>query len=181
MRSSGLSLPMRHRFPYALIVAAVMALDQLAKALVDRLMELHESRPIVEGLLSLTYVRNRGAAFGILSEADLPYQSALFSVVSLLALGAIGLYSMRLPSTDRLSQIALSLVMGGALGNLIDRSLHGYVIDFVDVYWKAHHWPAFNVADSCISVGVCLLLLDILRSPAETSKRDAVPAAGQTE
>jgi len=171
---------MRHRFPYALIVASVVTLDQIAKALVDRLMELHESRPIVDGLLSLTYVRNRGAAFGILSEADLPYQSALFSVVSLLALGAIALYALRLPSTDRLAQTALALVMGGALGNLIDRSLHGYVIDFMDFYWKSHHWPAFNVADSCISIGVCLLLLDILKSPAD-AKRDAVPAGGQTE
>jgi signal peptidase II len=171
---------MRHRFPYALIVASVVTLDQIAKALVDRLMELHESRPIVDGLLSLTYVRNRGAAFGILSEADLPYQSALFSVVSLLALGAIALYALRLPSTDRLAQTALALVMGGALGNLIDRSLHGYVIDFMDFYWKGHHWPAFNVADSCISIGVCLLLLDILKSPAD-AKRDAVPAGGQTE
>jgi signal peptidase II len=172
---------MRHRFPYALIVAGVVALDQIAKALVDRLMELHDSRPIVEGLLSLTYVRNRGAAFGILSEADLPYQSALFSVVSLLALGAIALYALRLPSTDRLAQTALALVMGGALGNLIDRSLHGYVIDFMDFYWKSHHWPAFNVADSCISIGVCLLLLDILKSPADSAKRDALPAGGQTE
>lgn len=172
---------MRNRFPYALIVAGVVALDQLTKALVDRLMELHESRPIIEGLLNLTYVRNRGAAFGILSEADLPYQSTLFSVVSLLALAAIGLYALRLPSTDKLSQTALALVMGGALGNLIDRSLHGYVIDFMDFYWKNHHWPAFNVADSCISVGVCLLLLDILRTPAETRKRDALPAGGQTE
>lgn len=172
---------MRQRFPYALVIAAVVVCDQLTKALVDRLMELHESRPVVLGLLSLTYVRNRGAAFGILSDADLPYQSALFSVISLLALAAIAFYAVRLPAADRLSQTALALVMGGALGNLIDRSLHGYVIDFVDFYWKNHHWPAFNVADSCISVGVCLLLLDILRSPAETPKRDALPAAGQSE
>ena len=81
------------------------------------------------------------------------------------------LWSGKLPISDRLSQTALALVMGGALGNLIDRAMHGYVIDFVDVYWKSHHWPAFNVADSCITVGVTLLLLDILKSPAEAPKR----------
>ena len=169
---------MKHRFPYALIVACVVVLDQMTKLLIAKVMDLHESRTLLEGLLSLTYVRNKGAAFGILSEADLPYQSALFSVVSLLALAAIALYALRLPSTDRLAQTALALVMGGALGNLIDRSIHGYVIDFMDFYWKAHHWPAFNVADSCISVGVCLLLLDILKSPAETAKQEAALTAG---
>lgn len=174
-------MSVKQRFPYALIVAGVVVLDQIAKQLVDQLMELHESRTLIEGLLSLTYVRNRGAAFGIMSDADLPYQSALFAVVSLLALVAIGAYALRLPSHDRLPQVALALVMGGALGNLIDRALHGYVIDFVDVYWKSHHWPAFNVADSCISVGVCLLLFDILRNPAESSKRDALEATGRSD
>lgn len=172
---------MKRRSGYALIVAGVVVADQITKTLVDRLMELHESRSLIEGLLSLTYVRNRGAAFGIMSDAELPYQSALFAAVSILALAAIAAYALRLPSHDRLPQLALSLVMGGALGNLIDRARHGYVIDFVDVYWKSHHWPAFNVADSCISIGVCLLLLDILRSPAESPKRDALEGAGRTE
>jgi signal peptidase II len=175
---------MKQRFPYALIVAAVVALDQITKSLVAQLMVLHESRVVVDGLLSLTYVRNRGAAFGIFSDADLPYQSALFSAVSLLALAAIAVYALRLPSAERLSQIALSLVMGGALGNLVDRALHGYVIDFVDVYWNHHHWPAFNVADSCISIGVCLLVLDILKSPADARKPEMAEAkapAGPSE
>lgn len=172
---------MKRRFPYALIVSCVVVLDQVTKALVDSLMELHESRPLVEGLLSLTYVRNRGAAFGILSDADLPYQSALFAAVSLAALLAIAFYALRLPSQQRLPQTALALVMGGAIGNLVDRALHGYVIDFVDVYWRQHHWPAFNLADSCISVGVCLLLLDVLRSPSPAEDADAPLAAGRSE
>jgi signal peptidase II len=176
---------MRNRGRYGLIVATVVVLDQITKILVKQLMVLHESRTLVEGILSLTYVQNRGAAFGILSDADLPYQSWMFSIVSLLALIAIAIYAVRLPHSDRLAQTALSLVMGGACGNLIDRARHGYVIDFVDVYWKGHHWPAFNVADSCISVGVCLLLLDILRSPStESNKSDMVEmpsSAGRTE
>jgi signal peptidase II len=150
---------------YLWIAGAVVALDQVVKALVDRYLELYESHTIVEGLARLTYVQNRGAAFGILSDADLPYQSVLFSVVSILALGAIAVYAWKLPVTSRLPQAALALIMGGAVGNLLDRVRLGYVIDYVDVYWGRHHWPAFNVADSAISVGVALLVLDILRSP----------------
>ena len=148
----------------------------MAKALVDRYMDLHESHAIVEGLARLTYVQNRGAAFGILSDADLPYQSLLFSVVSILALGAIAVYAWKLPVTSRLPRAALALIMGGAVGNLLDRMRLGYVIDYVDVYWGRHHWPAFNVADSAISVGVALLVLDILKNPqSETADANMTP------
>ena len=156
---------------YLWIAGAIVALDQVAKALVDRYLELHESHTIVEGLARLTYVQNRGAAFGILSDADLPYQSVLFSVVSIIALGAIAVYAWKLPVASRLPRAALALIMGGAVGNLLDRMRLGYVIDYVDVYWGRHHWPAFNVADSAISVGVALLVLDILRSPQPDSAK----------
>jgi len=173
--------PVPGRSPYLWIVGVIVALDQVTKALVDDFMTLHESRTIVEGLVRLTYVQNRGAAFGILSEAGLPYQSLMFSVVSLLALLAIALYAWRMPVQSRLPQTALALVMGGAIGNLLDRARLGYVIDYVDVYWGAHHWPAFNVADSAITVGVALLVLDILRNPQmdESPKAEiaASPAA----
>ncbi len=153
------------RTVYVVIAALVVAFDQLTKMLVDRFMSLHESHLLVDGLLRLTYVQNRGAAFGILSDADLPYQSLLFAVVSLGALGAIAAYAWRLPARSRLPQTALALIMGGALGNLLDRARLGYVIDFVDAFWGVHHWPAFNVADSAISIGVVLLVIDILRQP----------------
>ncbi len=170
---------MRQRLSYGVLMAVVVALDQASKWLVDRSMALHESRQIVEGVLSLTYVRNRGAAFGVLSDADLPYQAAIFTLVSLLALGAIALYSFRLPATARLPQTALALVMGGAVGNLLNRAMLGYVIDFLDVFWGPHHWPAFNVADSCISVGVGLLILDVVLSPqdAEAPRPEMAQAA----
>lgn len=160
-----------------LLMAAIVALDQVTKALVDRWMSLHESRPVVEGLVHLTYVRNRGAAFGLLSDAELPFQSALFSVVSLAALAAIAAYFFRLPDRSRLARLALSLVMGGAVGNLIDRARLGSVIDFVDVFWGPHHWPAFNVADSAISIGVALLVIDMLRAPHEETRSLGEPAA----
>lgn len=168
---------------YMWIMAAVVALDQGTKLLVDRMMTLHESHQVIDGFLRLTYVRNRGAAFGILSDADLPFQATLFSLLSLAALAAIALYAWRLPAQSRLPKAALAFIMGGAIGNLIDRMRLGYVIDFVDAYLGPHHWPAFNVADSAISVGVALLILDMLWHPQShpdaPAKRTAsgVPAA----
>lgn len=167
----------RRRASDFILMGAVLLLDQATKLLVDRLMTLHESRVVIGGLVHLTYVRNRGAAFGLFSDAELPFQSMLFSVVSLAALAAIALYFVRLPDSSRLARIALSLVIGGALGNLVDRTRLGSVIDFVDVFWGTHHWPAFNVADSAISVGVALLVLEMLRAPhGERSPKRGLPA-----
>lgn len=166
------------RLPYLAVMLSVLVADQLTKWLVVGSLGLHEYLPIVDGLLSLSHVRNRGAAFGILSDADLPYQGVLFSALSLVALVAIAVYAWRLPSTARLPQLALSLVLGGALGNLSDRLRLGYVVDFVHVYWREHQWPDFNVADSAITVGVALLVLDILRSPhPEGSSKPSIVAA----
>jgi signal peptidase II len=168
------------RGPFLAILAAVVGLDQATKAWVSRSLDLHEFRPVVEGFLSLSHVQNRGAAFGILSDADLPYQSAVFSVVSLLALGAIAVYAIRLPVTAHLPRVALSLVLGGAIGNLIDRVRLGFVVDFIHVYWKRHQWPDFNMADSAISVGVALLLLDMFMTPQKGGARKADVAAAAT-
>jgi signal peptidase II len=175
------TLPRRH-LP---ILAAVVALDQLTKWLVVRSLDLHEYHPVVDGLLSLSHVRNRGAAFGILSDADLPYQSLLFSTLSLAALVAIAVYAYRLPAEARLPRLALTLVLGGAIGNLIDRVRLGYVVDFIHVYWRQYQWPDFNVADSAITVGVALLILDILRSPqpgrAPSGMTEMASSPGRTD
>jgi signal peptidase II len=167
-------------------MAVLVVLDQITKALVVGALELHEYRPLVPGLLSLSHVRNYGAAFGILSDADLPYQAALFSGLSFVALLAIAGYAWRLPVESRLPQAALALILGGAIGNLIDRVRLGYVVDFVHVYWKQHQWPDFNLADSAITVGVGLLILDILRSPhgearSNPEKLEAASPAGRNE
>jgi signal peptidase II len=176
---------MKKRGVYVLLVLGVIVLDQLTKWLVLRALAIHDFRPVIDGFLSLSHVRNRGAAFGILSEADLPHQGILFSAISVLALGAIALYSLRTPAENRLPQVALALVMGGAVGNLIDRIRFGYVIDFVHVYWKSYQWWDFNVADSCISIGVALLVLDLIRSPGKDGAAKGIdgPAAlaGRTE
>jgi signal peptidase II len=172
--------------PGLLLVAAVAVLDQATKALVVRSIPLHDHVPLVDGLLSLSHVRNRGAAFGILSDWDLPYQPAILGALSLAALAAIAAYFWRLPATARLPRLALALVLGGAVGNLVDRARLGYVVDFIHVYWREHQWPDFNVADSAITVGVVLLVLDILRSPgheaaAEAPVDTAGPAPGRIE
>lgn len=177
---------MTSRRPYALVSLGVFVLDQISKWLVQRSLELHEFRPLIDGLLSLSHVRNRGAAFGILSDADLPFQPLIFATVSLVALGAIGVYAWRLPVGSRLPQTALALIMGGALGNLFDRARLGYVVDFVHVYWNQYQWPDFNVADSAISVGVSLLILDILlEGRAEPASQgdmaEASSPAGRTD
>jgi signal peptidase II len=168
-------------------MAAIVLLDQGTKALVVRSLALHEYVPLVDGLLSLSHVRNRGAAFGILSDWDLPYQTVLLSALSLGALLAIAAYFVRLPANARLPRAALALVLGGAVGNLVDRVRLGYVVDFVHVYWRRYQWPDFNVADSAITVGVTLLVFDILRSPgpspadAKSSIDEATPTAGRID
>ena len=165
---------MKRHLPYILLMAAIVVLDQGTKAIVVRSLALHEYVPLVDGLLSLSHVHNRGAAFGLLSDWDVPYQSVLLSVLSLCALAAIALYFVRLPPAARLPRAARALVLGGAGGNLIDRARLGYVVDFVHAYWREHQWPDFNLADSAITVGVALLVLDILRS-SETSPAGAKP------
>jgi signal peptidase II len=173
------------RLPQFAIIAALVSIDQLTKWLIVRSIELHDYRPLVDGFLSISHVRNYGAAFGIFADADLPYQAALFAALSLAALSAIAVYAYRLPAEARLPQMALALILGGAVGNLIDRLRLGYVVDFIHVYWKQHQWPDFNVADSAITVGVSLLILAILRSPqtesANPDKLEAASPAGRTD
>ncbi len=162
---------MRRLLPLFLSMGGVVALDQATKALLVRWLEPYDSWPLVDGLLSISHVRNRGAAFGLLSELDLPYQPLVLALLSVAALAAIALYFVRLPATARLPRLALTLVLGGAIGNLLDRLRLGYVVDFIHVYWRRYQWPDFNVADSAITVGVLLLVFDIVRS----SGREAAP------
>lgn len=156
---------MRGRAPYLAIVAGVVVLDQLTKRAVERSIGLHESRPVIDGLLSLTHGRNPGIAFGVLSEGGLPFQAVALTVLGLVAVVVLSAYALRVPPTQKLRLTALSLVVGGAIGNLIDRVRYGSVVDFIHVYWGTYQWPDFNVADSAISVAVVLLLLEGLVSP----------------
>lgn len=142
----------------------VIALDQLTKAMVQARMELHQSIPVVDGFFALTYVRNTGAAFGILAGRMAELRVPFLLAVSVLALGVLLWFVRTLPAQRRALIAACGGVLGGAIGNMIDRGAYGEVIDFLDVYVGAYHWPAFNVADAAITIGVVVLCLDALRA-----------------
>lgn len=144
------------------IVLIVVVLDQVTKMLVRDALALHESIDVIPGLLSLTRVHNTGAAFGMLNGVDFAFKSVVMSMVALAALGGIGWYALSVPPGDRMARAGIAGVVGGAIGNLIDRATAGYVLDFVDAYWGGWHFWAFNVADAAITVGVGCMILDIL-------------------
>jgi signal peptidase II len=148
-------------------VAIILVLDRLTKIIVDRTMSLHQSIPIIDGFFSLTYVRNTGAAFGILSGSHEAFRLPFLILVSVLALGFVVVMLKRLRDEERGLITALSFIIGGAIGNLVDRVLYGEVIDFLDFYWSHYHWPAFNLADSCITVGVLITLYYLIRVKGE--------------
>jgi signal peptidase II len=144
----------------SIVIPLTVLLDQVTKYLVMRHMRLYDSVTVIPGFFNLTYVRNKGAAFGILAGAQGTWRTVFFVVISLAALTAL-LFLIR-KTGERLAITAYALICGGALGNLIDRLRFGEVVDFVEWYYRSFHWPAFNVADSAITVGVGLLLIDML-------------------
>ena len=151
----------------------VVLIDQITKIWVDKTMNLYESTPIVPGLLDLHYIRNTGAAFGFLSGSHAGFRIPFFILVSSFAIGIILFLFYKLEDSEVVMPLALSLVLGGAIGNLIDRIRLGEVIDFILFHYKAFRWPAFNIADIGITVGVTLLVFRILvlekRQPAKSA------------
>lgn len=149
------------------LAAFIVLLDQASKWGVDTQMQLFESIAIAPSV-NLTYVHNTGAAFSFLSQAG-GWQRWLFAGLAVVMSGFMTLWLLRLQAHQRLLACGLSLVLGGAIGNLIDRVAYGYVIDFIDVYYNNWHWPAFNIADSAICLGVALLLIDGIHPPKPTA------------
>ncbi|MEJ2471334.1 MAG: signal peptidase II [Desulfuromonadales bacterium] len=170
----------RYRF-LAITTVILLVLDQASKLYVDAHFRLHESVPVIRGLFHLTYVRNKGAAFGILSDSAI--RIPFFITVSIVAMIGILWYIRTIRDDRRLAVLSLSLVFAGACGNLIDRIRLGEVIDFLDLFWNNYHWPAFNVADSAITIGVALLVIEMWREdrrhagrqPAATPKKENEP------
>jgi signal peptidase II len=154
---------LKSRFKLFLTLGAgVLLLDQASKLAVSATLKMHEIRPVIHGLLNLTLVHNTGAAFGLLAGHTSILRTTFFLGVSVLAMGVILWMVFRLPQDQKLELFALSLIFGGALGNVIDRARLGEVIDFIDVYYRTYHWPAFNVADSAITIGVILLVFRLV-------------------
>ena len=146
--------------------AFIIALDQWTKSLITDRFRLGESISVFTGVFNITYVRNPGAAFGLLAQANSSFRVPFFLVIPIIALSVITVVFRKLPDRSIATASALSLVVGGAVGNLIDRLRYSYVVDFLDFHWNYQaHFPAFNVADSAICVGVGILVLDILKQP----------------
>ena len=156
----------KNKLVFALLVFIVL-LDQLSKLIVDRTMPLNHSIPVIENLFSLTYIRNTGAAFGILAGSVAGFRLPFLLLFSLLAIAFIGMMLRRLPESEKGLITALTFILGGAIGNLVDRVVYGEVIDFLDFYWSRFHWPAFNFADSFITVGVMITFYYLVRSKGE--------------
>lgn len=148
---------------YLLVSVGVIVLDQWTKWLVELHLPHHMAETVIPGFLNLTHVRNTGVAFGLLASDGGGGGSGLLTILGLGALAAVTLYFWFAPSRDRWLLVALALVVGGAVGNLIDRVTSGAVTDFIDVFVGAHHWPSFNVADSAISIGIVLMAIDSFR------------------
>ena len=153
----------------AIVALSIVLLDQVTKLWVAASMRLHQSTPVVDGFFNLTYVRNTGAAFSMFADHAAGFRVPFFVVASLVAVVVILSFVRHVPASQKLALAGCAFVLGGAVGNLIDRIAYGEVIDFLDVYWRDWHWPAFNVADSFITVGVVVLLLRgvLVREDAE--------------
>ena len=155
--------------PAAATALDVLVLDQVVKYWALRRLLPGLPQPVIDGFFSLTLVMNPGLAFGMLAGVPTAWRwlVALLSIGALAVLATVGL--RMLSGGGRLTPLALGLIFGGAVGNLIDRARFGAVIDFLDFYWRGYHWPAFNVADSAITVGVALLALRMLAAPSPSS------------
>lgn len=142
----------------ALLAMFVLVSDRLTKVMLIDMLEPGQSLPVVPGYFSLVHVRNPGAAFGLLAQGSVPWRAAFLIGVAVAAVAGLAWLVRHTPVTKRWERGAAAAVIGGALGNLYDRFVYGEVIDFLDVYLGQWHWPAFNVADSAITVGACVLV-----------------------
>jgi len=153
------------RVHYLILSAVVILLDIWTKWLVVARIDLHEAIPVIPNFFQLVHVRNTGAAFGIGANAASRIVPLLLNLGAIAVFCVVVVYALRSAVSDRLLQTGLHLILGGAIGNLLDRFRFGYVVDFLDVYTGTHHWPAFNVADSAICIGIALLFLDMRKKP----------------
>ncbi len=145
-----------------LITGVIVIADQITKAIVLSEMALYNSITVIPGFFSLTHIHNPGGAFGFLAQQDASIRIGIFIVASMVAIFFIFLFYRQIPQTHPILSAGLALIFGGAIGNLIDRLRFGKVVDFLDFYVGALHWPAFNVADSAITVGVAIFLAHLV-------------------
>ena len=160
---------MKWKFIYPLIILCVLMADQSAKIIISQTVSPYTNIPVIPGFFNLTHIHNRGAIFGFFSRSGSPFVSILLTLASLAALSFVIYYFLKTPSSEKMMKISLSLILGGALGNLVDRIFKGYVVDFADFYVKQWHWPAFNVADASITVGALCLIFVLIKGRPKCS------------
>ncbi len=165
--------------PYLLLALAILAADQWTKGLVEAHFLLHTGSVVIPGFFHLSHVQNTGVAFGIFASQDGTASPALVAF-TILALGAVLLYLRLVPRAERRLLGAVGLLLGGAAGNLLDRVAAGAVTDFLDFSIGGHHWPAFNVADSAITVGIGILVLDTFLGRPSATQDVPANAPGET-
>ncbi len=155
---------MKYRF--YLLAAAVLLLDHGTKWLARTQLDPNRAIELIPGYLRFSYVSNTGVAFGLFRDLESPWKPYIFAAMAVAAVVFILVYSARVPAGRTLLHVALAVVMGGILGNFIDRIRHGFVVDFIEFHIRdAFHWPTFNVADSAITVGIAMLLIDAVKNP----------------
>ena len=160
---------MKKNAPYFLLVFVLVVIDQVTKAIVAGHVTLYRSIPVIPGFFNITRIHNKGAIFGTFSQTNNKLVFVLLTAASLAALSFVVYYFFKTPSADKFMKVALTLIAAGALGNQFDRLIRGHVIDFLDFYVGKAHWPFFNAADSCITVGACLMLVILFRRKPECS------------
>jgi len=153
----------------------VLLLDQLTKSMIVQKLFLYEKVEVIRGFFNIIHVRNTGGAFGIFGGEKGGLGSVLFVVVSLLAIGAIVYLFVKAREDEKVLAFSFTLILSGALGNLIDRIRYGEVIDFIDFHVSTYHWPAFNIADSAICIGIGLMALELLAKDKKKSTKSQAP------
>jgi len=160
---------LKHKKAYLFLMLAIIVTDQATKQLVTRAIPLEGTRDVIRGFFRLWRVHNSGAVWGFFNSHDGGLVPKVITVLALAALLIVLFFFLRAAREARLELLSYAFILGGALGNIIDRLRLGYVVDFLDVYVKSWHWPTFNVADSCITVGVLLLALSLWRGSCTPS------------
>jgi signal peptidase II len=153
----------------------ILLLDQWTKYMVVQELPLYQRVKVIQGVFNLTHVRNTGGAFGIFGGEKGGLGSILFVVVSLIAIGAIVFLFLKIKENEKVLALSFSLILGGAIGNLVDRLRYGEVVDFLDFHLSTYHWPAFNVADSAICIGIGLMALELLKGDRGKSTKSRAP------
>ena len=146
----------------AIVAGIVVLADQISKALILKFLPYHQNIPIIKGFFDITHIRNPGGAFGLMANMNPTFRTVVFLFISSLAVGLILYFYKKTPNSQPLLATGFALIFGGAIGNLIDRVRFGNVVDFLDFYLGNLHWPAFNIADSGITIGIFIFIFHLV-------------------